>query len=68
MDRNVQNKKFVISLQYLKKEVNVEANFLHPRKHESFLHIDRMIFDRGRKAFPNLPKQQVCNSLQYLKK
>ena len=27
-----------------------------------------MIFDRGRKAFPNLPKQQVCNSLQYLKK
>ena len=32
-----QNNKFAISLQYLKKEVNDEVDFLDANKHESFL-------------------------------
>ena len=38
-----QNKKFAISLQYLKKEVNDEVGFLHAGKHENLLQIDTMI-------------------------
>ena len=30
-----QNQKFAISLQYLKKEVNDEVDFLHADKHEN---------------------------------
>ena len=44
--RNVQitqYKKFAFSLQYLKKEVSDEVNFLHADKHESLLQIDAMI-------------------------
>ena len=35
-----QNKKFAISLQYLKKEVNDEIDFLHGGKHQSGLQVD----------------------------
>ena len=38
-----QNKKFAISLQYLKKEVNEKVDFLHASKHENLLQIDTMI-------------------------
>ena len=38
-----QNKKFAISLQYLKKDVNDEVDFLHAGKHEILLQIDTMI-------------------------
>ena len=38
-----QNKKFAISLQYLKKEVNDDVHFLHAGKHENLLQIDTMI-------------------------
>ena len=51
-----QNNKFAISLQYLKKEVSVEVDFLHVGKHESFLQIDTMIFDGDGQAFPKYPK------------
>ena len=51
-----QNNKFAISLQYLKKEVSDEVDFLHADKHESFLQIDTMIFDGDGQAFPKLPK------------
>ena len=40
-----QNNKFAISLQYLKKEVSDEVDFLHAGKYENFLQIDTMIFD-----------------------
>ena len=36
-------KKFAISLQYLKREVNDEVDFLHAGKHASSLQIDTMI-------------------------
>ena len=38
-----QNNKFAISLEYLKKEVSDEVDFLHADKHESLLQIDTMI-------------------------
>ena len=56
-----QNNKFAISLQCLKKEVSDKVDFLHTDKHESFLQIDSIIFDRDGQAFPNFPKLQFCN-------
>ena len=38
-----QNNKFANFLQYLKKEVSDEVDFLHVDKHESWLQIDTMI-------------------------
>ena len=35
-----QNRKFVITLQYLKKEVRDEVDFLHADKRQSFLQVD----------------------------
>ena len=35
-----QNSKFAMSLQYLKKEVRDEVDFLHVDKHQSFLQVD----------------------------
>ena len=35
-----QNSKFVVSLQYLKKEVRDEVKFLHVDKNQSFLQVD----------------------------
>ena len=51
-----QNNNFAISLQYLKKEVSDEVDFLYADKHESFLQIDTMIIDGGDQAFPKFPK------------
>ena len=51
-----QNNKFAISLQYLKKEVSDEVDFLHADKHESFLQIDTMIFDGDDQIFAKFPK------------
>ena len=38
-----QSNKFAISLDYLKKELSDEVDFLHKDKHESLLQIDTMI-------------------------
>ena len=46
-----QNNKFAISLQYLKKEVSDEVDFLHADKHESVLQIDG-----DSQAFPKFQK------------
>ena len=59
MARNAQitqNNTFAISLQYLKKEVSDEVDFLHETKHESFLQIDSMIFNGDGQAFPKFLK------------
>ena len=40
-----QNFKFSVSLQYLKKEVSDDADFLYADKHGRFLQIDTMICD-----------------------
>ena len=45
-----------ISLQYFKKELSVEVDFLLADKHESFLQINTMVFDGDGQAFLKFPK------------
>ena len=60
-----QNKKFVISLQYLQKQVSDEVDFLHADKHQIFLQMNDMIVDGGWSSIPKIPKitglQYLCN-------
>ena len=51
-----QNSKFAMSLQYLKKEVRDEVDFLHADKHQRFLQIDTRIFGVCDEACPNYRK------------
>ena len=52
----IQNNKFSISVQYFKKEVSDEVDFLYVDMYESFLEIDALIFEGDGQAFPKLPK------------
>ena len=61
-----QNKKFAISLQYLKKELSDE-DFLHADKHGSLLQIDSMILMGMAKYSQNSQNSKSAMSLQYLK-
>ena len=63
-----QNKTFAISLQYLKKEVSGEVDFLHGDKHESFLQIDTMILMGMVKHSYSFQNSKFAISLQYNKK
>ena len=52
-----QSKRFPILLQYLKKEVSGDVDFLLADKHERFLQIDTMIFDGDDwSKIPTVPK------------
>ena len=44
-----------------REKVSDEVDFLHANKHESFLHIDTIIFEGDGQAFLKFPKQQVYN-------
>ena len=59
---------FAISLQYLKKEVSDEVDFLHAEKHESLLQIDIMILMGMFKHSQSSQNSKFAMSLQYLKK
>ena len=63
-----QNNKFAISLQYLKKEVSDEVDFLHADKYESLLQIDTMILIGIVKHSQSSQNSKFTMSLQYLKK
>ena len=63
-----QNNKFAISLQYLKKEVSDEVDFLNIDQHQSFLQIDTMIFDGIIKHFQSFKNSKFVTYLQYFKK
>ena len=67
--QSLQNRKFVMSLQYLKKEVKDEVDFLHADKHQSFLKVyfntlgikvsykvDMIIINEHDQAFSNYSK------------
>ena len=69
-----QNSKFAMSLQYLKKEVTDEVDFLRADKHQSFLKVysnpsgikvsykvDIIIIDGYDQVFSKYSKQQVYN-------
>ena len=63
-----QNKKFAISLQYLKKEVNDEVDFWYAGKYENLLQIDTMILMEMVKHFQSSQNSKFIMSVQYLKK
>ena len=63
-----QNNKFAISLQYLKKELSDEVDFLHVNKHESLLQIDSMVLMGMVKLSQSSQHSKFAMSLQYLKK
>ena len=63
-----QNKKFAIFLQYLKKEVNDEIDFLHVDNNENLLQIDTMILMGMIKLSKSSQNSKFELSLQYLKK
>ena len=63
-----QNKKFDISLQYLKREVNDKVDFLHAGKHENLLRIDTMILMEIVKHLQSSQNSKFTMSAQYLKK
>ena len=46
----------VMSLQYLKKEVRNEVNFLDTGKHQIIIQIDTIIFGLCDQTCPNYPK------------
>ena len=64
----IQNKKFAISLQHLKKELSDAVDFLHADKHESFLQIDTIILMKMVKYSQSSQNSKFAVSLQYLKK
>ena len=60
---------FAISLQYLKKGVSDEVDFLHADKHGSFLQIDSMIVSMGMvKHSQSYQNSKFSISSQYLEK
>ena len=68
--RHAQNtqKKFAISLQYLKKELSDEVDFLHVHEHEILLQIDAMILLWIIKYSQSFQNSKFAMSLQSLKK
>ena len=64
----IQNKKFDISLQYLKRQVNDEVDFLHAGKHENLLQINTMILMEMVKYFQSSQNSKFTMSVQHLKK
>ena len=63
-----QNKKFAISQQYIKKEVNGEVDFLLAEKHENLLQIDTVILTGMVKHFQTFQNSKFAMSLQCVKK
>ena len=63
-----QNNNFPISLQYHKKELSHEVDFLHADKHESLLQIDSMILMVMVKHSQGSQNNKFAMSLQYLKR
>ena len=57
-----------ISMQYLRKEVINEVDFLHEGRHGNFLQIDAMILMGMVKHFQSSQNSKFAMSLQYLKK
>ena len=63
-----QNNKFVTSLQYFKKEVNDEVDFLHAGKHENVLEIDTIILMKMAKHFQSPQSSKFAMPLLCVKK
>ena len=66
--QNTQNNMFAISLQYLKKELSGEVDFLHADKYESLLQIDSMILMGMFKDYQSFQNCKFAMSLEYFRK
>ena len=64
----IQNNKFAILLQYLKKEVRDEVYFFYADLHEAFLQVSTMILIGMVKHFQSSQNSKFGMSVQYLKK
>ena len=53
MPKVLKNKKYAVSLQYLKKELSYELDLLDADKHESLLQVGSIIFDGFDQPCPN---------------
>ena len=60
--QSTQNSKFVMSLQYLKKEGRDEVDFLHADRHQTILQADIINLGGHGQACQSYPKQQVCKT------
>ena len=58
---------FPISLQYLKREVNNDVDFLHAGKHKKLLQIDTIILMGMIKHFQSSQNSKFAMSLEYFK-
>ena len=65
--QSTQNKKFLISLEYLKKEGRGEVDFLHADK-QIILQVDTINLGGHGQACANYQHYKFAKSLQYLKK
>ena len=66
--QNIKNNKFAISLQYLRKEVIDEVDFLLADNYESLMQTDTMILMGVTKHSQNSKNSKFAMSLEYLKK
>ena len=64
--QSTQSNNFALSLQYLKKEVNVEVDCLHADNHQNFLHVDTMM--GMARHVQSTQSNKFAMSLKYLKK
>ena len=62
-----QNNKFAVSLQYLKKELSHDVDFVQADKHESLLQIDSMIWMGMVKHSQSSKNSKFAMSLQYVR-
>ena len=68
MSKLPKTKNFAISLQYLKKEMNVQVDFLHAGKHENLLQINTIILMEMVKHFQSSQNSKFTMSVQCFKK
>ena len=66
--RSSQNNKFAVSLQYLKKEVRDEVNFLHADKHQNFYKLALSFLMEVARHVQSTQNRKLVKFLQYIKK
>ena len=66
--QSTQNNQFAISLQYLKKDVSDELDFLHADKHKGLLQIDTMTLMEICRHYQKSQNNEFSMSLQHFKK
>ena len=66
--QSAQGNKFVISLQYLKKEVSDRVHFLHADKHQGFYKVALLFLVKVARHVQGIQNRKLVIFLQYLKK